>query len=153
FANSLTMNSYLPSLLDQLHKKYKLAIVSNMSFADALFKSLAEFNISNHFDAIVVSGNLGWRKPSPRTFKKALQTLRAKAEEAIFVGDSLRADIKGAKQLGMKTILLNEKNKKQPVTDTAQLYSKEVRTDVKPDKTIRNLANLPRALRNLSKQP
>ena len=152
FANSLTMNSYLPSLLEKLHKKYKLAIVSNMSFADALFKSLAEFNISNHFDAIVVSGNLGWRKPSPRIFKKALQTLRVKAEEAIFVGDSLRADIKGAEQLGIKTILLNEKNKKQPVTDTAQLYIKEDRNSVKSDKTIRKLANLPRALRNLSKQ-
>lgn len=147
FTNSLTMNSYLPSLLEQLHKKYKLAIVSNMSFAEAIFKSLTEFNVRNHFDAIVISGILGWRKPSSRIFEKALHTLDVKTEEAVFVGDSLRADIEGAKQLGMKTILLIEKNKKQPVTDTAQFYIKEGKSNVEPDRTIKKLANLPIALR------
>jgi FMN phosphatase YigB (HAD superfamily) len=75
-----------------------------------------------------------------------------KAEEAAFVGDSPRADVEGAKQLGMKTVLLIEKSKKQPVTDTAQFYMRESKSSVKPDRTIRKLTNLPRALRNLSEQ-
>jgi FMN phosphatase YigB (HAD superfamily) len=122
-----------------------------MSFAEAIFQSLREFNIANHFDAVIVSGILGWRKPSPMIFRKALQTLGVKAKEAAFVGDSRRADIEGARKLGMNTVLLIEKRKKQPVTDTAQFYSTEGKSNVKPDRTIRKLANLERTLRLLSK--
>lgn len=152
FAKSLTIDSYLPSLLERLHKKCKLAVVSNMSFAEAVFQSLREFDVSRYFDATVVSGALGWRKPSPIIFREALNTLGVKAEEAVFVGDSPRADMDGAKQLNMKTVLLIEKNKKQPATDTFQFYRKEGKSNVKPDKTVSKLANLPKALHSLSKQ-
>jgi HAD superfamily hydrolase (TIGR01549 family) len=152
FAESLTIDSYLTSLLERLHKNYKLAVVSNMSFAKAIFKSLKEFDIARHFDAIVVSGALGWRKPCPAIFRKALLALDVKAEEAVFVGDSPIADIEGAKQLGMKTALIIEKHKKQPSTDTFQFYVKEGKSNVRPDRTISRLANLPRALLDLSKQ-
>lgn len=152
FAKSLTIDSCLPSLLEQLHKKFKLAVVSNMSFAEAIFQSLREFNIAHNFDAVIVSGILGWRKPSLKIFQKALQTLDVKAEEAVFVGDSPRADIEGARQLGMKTVLLIEEGKKQPVTDTAQFYIEQGKSNVKPDRTITKLANLPRALRDLSRR-
>jgi HAD superfamily hydrolase (TIGR01549 family) len=153
FAESLTIDSYLTSLLERLHKKCKLAVVSNMSFAEAIFKSLREFNIAKHFDAVIVSGALGWRKPCPTIFQEALQAVDVKAEEAVFVGDSPIADIEGARQLGMKTILVIEKNKKQPLTDTFQFYAKEGKSNVRPDKTISKLANLPRALLDLSEQP
>jgi len=153
FANSLMLDSYLPSLLERLHRKYKLAVVSNMSFAGAIFQSLREFDIAKHFDATIVSGVLGWRKPCPRIFREALHALGVKAEEAVFVGDSPRADVVGAGQLNMKTVLVVQKDKKQPVTDTFQFYIKEGKSNVKPDRTISKLANLPRALRNLSKQP
>jgi putative hydrolase of the HAD superfamily len=153
FAKSMTIESYLPSLLETLHKRYRLAAVSNMSFAEAIFQSLKEFDIYKHFDAVVVSGVLGWRKPSPRIFHAALRALDVKAKEAVFVGDSPIADIEGAKQLGMKTVLLAEKNRKEPLTDTYQFYIREEKSNVKPDRTISKLSNLPRALHSLSKQP
>jgi HAD superfamily hydrolase (TIGR01549 family) len=153
FAKSLTIESYLPSLLERLHKRYRLAVVSNMSFAEAIFQSLKEFDIYKHFDAVIVSGIIGWRKPSPIIFESALQALKVKAEESVFVGDSPKADVEGAKQLGMKTILLVEKNRKQPSTDTYQFYIKKGKSNVKPDKTINKPADLPEALQNLSKQP
>lgn len=150
FVESLTIDGFLPSFLERLHEKYKLAVVSNMSFAEAVFQSLRKFDIAKYFDAIVVSGILGWRKPSARIFRETLQALDVKAEETVFVGDSLIADIKGAKKLGMKTVLVIEKDKKQPSTDTFQFYIKEGKSNVKPDKTISKLAKLPRALHNLS---
>ena len=153
FAKSLTMESYLPSLLERLHKRYRLAVVSNMSFSDAIFQSLKQFDIGKHFDAVVVSGVLGWRKPCPKIFQAALRALDVKAEEAVFVGDSPIADVEGTKKLGMKTVLFVEKNRKQPLTDTFQFYMKERKSNVKPDRTIRKLASLPRALHSLSKQP
>jgi putative hydrolase of the HAD superfamily len=153
FAKSLTIESYLPSLLERLHKRWRLAVVSNMSFAEAIFQSLKEFDIYKNFDAVIVSGIIGWRKPSPRIFESALQALKVKAEESVFVGDSPKADVEGAKQLGMKTVLLVQKNRKQPSTDTYQFYIKKGKSNVKPDKTIIKLADLPKALQNLSKQP
>jgi HAD superfamily hydrolase (TIGR01549 family) len=153
FIESLTIDDYLPSLLERLHKKYKLAVVSNMSFAAAIFQSLRKLDIAKLFNAVIVSGVVGWRKPSPRIFLEALQALDVKAEEAVLVGDSPIADIGGAKKLGMKTVLLIEKYKKQPSTDTFQFYIKEGKSNVKPDKTINKLAKLPGALHNLSKQP
>jgi putative hydrolase of the HAD superfamily len=152
FAKSLAIDDYLPSLLERLHKKYRLALVSNMSFAGAIFESVRELDIAEYFDAIIVSGVLGWRKPSPRIFQEALRTLGVEAEEAAFVGDSPRADVEGAKQLNMKAVLLVEKRRKQPVTDTVQFYMRESKSNVKPDRTIRRLANLPRALHSLSGQ-
>jgi putative hydrolase of the HAD superfamily len=152
FVESLSMDGYLPSLLERLHEEYKLAVVSNMSFAEAIFHSVREFDIAKHFNAIIVSGVLGWRKPSPRIFREALGALGVKAEEAVFVGDSPLADIEGAKQLGMKTVLLVEKHKKAPSTDTFQFYIKEGKSGVKPDKTISKLADLPTALRDLAKR-
>jgi putative hydrolase of the HAD superfamily len=153
FIESLTIDDYLPSLLERLRKKYKLAVVSNMSLAEAIFRSLRKLDIAKHFNAIIVSGVVGWRKPSPRIFLEALQTLCVKADEAVLVGDSPIADIGGAKKLGMKTVLLVEKHRKQPSTDTFQFYIKEGKSSVKPDKTISKLAKLPRVLHDLSKQP
>jgi putative hydrolase of the HAD superfamily len=152
FVKSLTIDDYLPSLLKKLHKKYKLALVSNMSFAGAIFQSMRQLNIAEHFDGVIVSGVLGWRKPSPRIFQEALHALDVRADEAAFVGDSPRADMEGAKRLNMKAVLLIEKTRKQPMTDTAQFYMRESKSNVKPDRTIRNLANLPRALHSLSGQ-
>jgi putative hydrolase of the HAD superfamily len=152
FAESLTIDSYLPSLLQRLHRKYKLAVVSNMSFATAIFQSLRRFDIAKHFDAVMVSGVLGWRKPSPRIFQEVLRALNTKAQEAVFVGDSPIADTEGAKQLGMKTVLIVEKDRQEPSTDTFQFYIKEKKSNVEPDRTISKLANLPIALRDLAKQ-
>jgi FMN phosphatase YigB (HAD superfamily) len=61
--------------------------------------------------------------------------------------------MEGAKHLGMKTVLVVEKNRKQPLTDTYQFYIREEKSNVRPDRAIRKLANLPRALHLLSKQP
>jgi putative hydrolase of the HAD superfamily len=152
FVKSLTIDSFLPRLLEQLRGEYRLAVVSNMSFAEAVFQGLRRFRIANYFDAIVVSGVLGWRKPAPRIFREALRALSVEAERAVFVGDSPIADVQGAKQLGMKTVLVVEKGRKEPSTDTFRIYVREGKSNAKPDKTISKLAELPEALHDLSEQ-
>jgi putative hydrolase of the HAD superfamily len=150
FVESLTIDDYLPSLLERLHRKYELAVVSNMSFAEAVFQSLRRLDVTKHFDAIIVSGVIGWRKPCPRIFLEALRALDVNAEETVVVGDSPIADIDGARRLGMKTILVVEKDKREPLTDTFQFYIKEGKSNVKPDRAISKLAMLPRALHSIS---
>ena len=61
----------------------------------------------------MISGEFGWRKPSPKIFNAALTELAVKPEYAVMVGDSFEADIIGANNLGMKTVHINTENKTQ----------------------------------------
>jgi putative hydrolase of the HAD superfamily len=64
------------------------------------------------FDVIIVSGAVNRRKPHPEIFKKALQELGVTAEETVFVGDTVDADVIGAKAAGMKTIFIERRLQK-----------------------------------------
>ena len=62
--------------------------------------------ISEYFNAIVVSEEIGWRKPSSHIFQHALNCLKVQANEAVYVGDSPIEDIKGAKDAGLRTVFV-----------------------------------------------
>ncbi len=62
--------------------------------------------INSFFNAIVVSDEIGWRKPSAKIFQDALNKLGVEAKNAVYIGDSPIEDIKGAKQVGLKTIFI-----------------------------------------------
>jgi len=69
------------------------------------------------FDVVVGANTIGHVKPHPNAFKYALNKLRVKPEEALFVGDSVDADYRGAKAVGMHALLVrratNEKGRRQ----------------------------------------
>jgi putative hydrolase of the HAD superfamily len=143
FFEDIRMESYVPQLLSELKKKYKLGLVSNFAYAPGFWTILERFSLTKFFDAVVVSGELGLRKPHPKIFKEALKTLDVKAEEAVFVGDSLKADINGAKKMGLKTILVeNVGLRKNPYAVAGELDPFPVR----PDLAIPNLKELPKIL-------
>jgi putative hydrolase of the HAD superfamily len=95
-----------PKLLRRLRRRYKLALVTN--FPDIRTARMV-FNIQGlpeFFDAIVVSAEVGYRKPSSIIFQRALEELGVDPSAAVMVGDTVEADIQGAARLGMKTILI-----------------------------------------------
>ncbi len=99
--------------------------------------------MTRFFDVVVVSGEFGLRKPHPKIFEEAIKTLGVEASEAVFVGDSLKADIYGAKRLGFKTILVeNVGLRKNPYAIAGELDP----FPVKPDMKIPNLKVLPKVL-------
>ena len=49
------------------------------------------------------------RKPRPEIFTQALNSVGVKPSDAIFVGDSMEADVAGAKNMGMRSIHLLRK--------------------------------------------
>jgi putative hydrolase of the HAD superfamily len=59
--------------------------------------------VAERVDAVVLSGEVGARKPDPRIFERALSELGVDATGALFVGDRLDADVAGAAALGMTT--------------------------------------------------
>jgi putative hydrolase of the HAD superfamily len=143
FIEDVRMEAYVPPLLKRLKEKYKLGLVSNFAYSQGFWKILQRFNLTRFFDVVVVSGELGLRKPHPRIFEEALKKLDVKAAEAVFVGDSLKADIDGARNMGLKTILVeNAGLRKNPYATPGELDP----IPIKPDITIPNLKNLPKIL-------
>jgi putative hydrolase of the HAD superfamily len=52
----------------------------------------------------VFSSEVGFRKPDPRIFERVLEALGVAPENALFVGDRLYEDVRGAGELGMTTV-------------------------------------------------
>ena len=52
------------------------------------------------------SSQHGYVKPHPSIFEAALHLIGVDAADAVMVGDSVRQDVDGARQVGMRAILL-----------------------------------------------
>ena len=90
-------------VLDEMHSRFKLAVLSDAQSAWAR-PELRAVGIDSYFDPIVISGDYGFRKPDRRLFEITLAGMRLAAEEVVFVGDDMYRDIFGAGQVGMKTV-------------------------------------------------
>jgi putative hydrolase of the HAD superfamily len=95
-----------PALLGALRgRNLKLGLVSNAFDPGWLLRrDLADFGVADLLDVAVFSSEVGKRKPHPAIFERALAELGARPEEALFVGDRLLEDVRGAKELGMTTV-------------------------------------------------
>jgi HAD superfamily hydrolase (TIGR01549 family) len=91
-------------VLARLSARHRLGVVSN--FYGNLDAVLAETGLLPHVTVAVDSAVVGATKPDAAIFRAALGPLGVPAAEALFVGDSARRDMAGAKALGMPHVLL-----------------------------------------------
>lgn len=81
---------------------YRLGTVTNRSLGGPPFmEELRHHGMLHLFETFAISCDDGWLKPAPQLFEKAMRELGVRPEETVMVGDSLRADVAGAKALGM----------------------------------------------------
>jgi putative hydrolase of the HAD superfamily len=133
FMEYVRIDKNTKSVLKKLREKYKLGIVSNFAIPECVDKLLERHGLEKLFDVVVVSGAVNKRKPSPEIFEKALEKLGVSAENTVFVGDTVDADIEGAKNAGMKAIYIERRPQKEIESAC-------------PDQTIKNLGELLAAL-------
>jgi HAD superfamily hydrolase (TIGR01509 family) len=82
-----------------------LALVSNTASPLWLLQPVLERQgLVERLDAIVLSSEVGKRKPHPAIFERALADIGVEAGDALFVGDRLEADVLGASRVGMTTV-------------------------------------------------
>jgi putative hydrolase of the HAD superfamily len=93
------------ALLESLRERgLKLGLVSNAFDPPALLhRDLAATGLAERLDFAVFSSEVGRRKPDPAIFRRALAALEVEPEHALFVGDRLYEDVRGAAELGMRT--------------------------------------------------
>lgn len=106
FINTIEIREGAKKLLTDAAAQYRMGLISNFTYGPVIHKSLRKVDIHTYFNSIVVSEELGWRKPSPIIFQDMLQRLQVTADETIFIGDSPLEDIKGAKDAGIRTVFV-----------------------------------------------
>ncbi|MEM3640663.1 MAG: HAD family hydrolase [Candidatus Bathyarchaeia archaeon] len=130
YVASLKLRRCAKKTLQKLSENHKLGLISNFTYAPVIYAGIRKVGINHFFDVILVSDAVRWRKPHAKIFETALEKLGVKAEETLYVGDSPEEDIKGAKQLGMKTVFV-----------VSQFYPLKtlVESAQKPDAIAKNL--------------
>ena len=101
-----TLGSTTHALLEALRgRELRLGLVSN-AFDPGwlLHRDLEQMGIAERIDFAVFSSEIGKRKPHPEIFERALEALGVSPEEAMFVGDRLYEDVRGAGEVGMTTV-------------------------------------------------
>jgi putative hydrolase of the HAD superfamily len=93
-------------MLNELRERgYKLGAVTNRSFGGLRFlDEVRDLGLLDFFEAMSISCDMGYMKPHPKIFEHAIEQLDIKAEDAVMIGDSLRADVSGSQALGMTAI-------------------------------------------------
>ena len=93
-------------ILEYLSPKYRLHIITN-GFQEVQQKKLMGSNIQQYFQQVINSEMAGVKKPHPLIFEMALTRANVKPQNTLMIGDSLEADILGAKALGMQVLHFN----------------------------------------------
>jgi len=107
----------------------KVGLVSNASDHSVITVIVDRLNIARFFDTVITSAQLKLRKPKPEIFKKALESLGVNPSEVVMVGDTVKGDVGGAKNLGMKAVLVKR-------------AKSEMEEGPAPDAVVQNLADI-----------
>ena len=99
------MNRPVFNLIKRLHKKYRIALLSNVGRA----RYIEGLRLINRVSAdhIFASCYIKMRKPEPRIYRYALGKMGMKPGETIFI-DNLRENVKGAMRVGIRSIVFTD---------------------------------------------
>jgi putative hydrolase of the HAD superfamily len=92
-----------------LKKEKTIGLVSNFDHPPHVQRCLLQYDMHQLFDTIVISGEVGVKKPNPRIFDRALVETRMCANEVAYVGDT-EEDVLAAKAAAMKPVLIQRKD-------------------------------------------
>jgi HAD superfamily hydrolase (TIGR01549 family) len=94
-------------LLERLARRHRLAVVSNFDYTPTALAILDAGGVRELFAAIVVSDEVGWRKPRADIFAEALRRAGVESRGTLFVGDRADIDVAGAHGIGMDSAWIN----------------------------------------------
>ncbi len=118
--------------LSDLKKEYIIVCISNIAEGDLAREDMDFFGILKIFDYVLMSSDLGIRKPSPKIFQHVLNYFHLEPNEMIFVGDTLYDDIQGAKDASLRMAIHIQRNRSYFFPD---YY-------IEPDRVITNLQTI-----------
>lgn len=128
-----------PELLDTLRSQgYRMGIISNAGDADNANHLIDRYSLRGYFEQVIISAEMGIRKPCTQIFQAALDRYGVEAGRAVMIGDTLDADILGANQMGICSLWVTRR-----VSNPAALSA---RLAIDPVLQVSNLRDIPQAL-------
>ena len=116
------------AVLQALAARHRLGLVSNFDHAPTARRVLTEHGVAPFFEVILISDEFGRRKPHPAIFEAALRDLKVRADQAVFVGDSISDDVAGAHNAQLRVAWFNPEGEPLPAGAPApQLVIRELR--------------------------
>jgi putative hydrolase of the HAD superfamily len=112
-ASAWTLYPEVAATLDALKERgLILDVISN--FDSRLHRILAGLGIADRFDEVFVSSAVGHAKPDARIFQAALRKHGLAPGDAAHIGDSETNDVRGAREVGLKAILVDRSGHETP---------------------------------------
>src|SRR5579875_1017527 len=121
-------------LVELLALRYRLGLLSNFDEARTGRRIVADTGVATLFEAVVISAEVGIRKPNPKIFALILERLGLPPDRILFVGDTLYDDVLGAKRAGIPVVWLR-RGREEKFDGTAV-----------PDFVVEELVELPQLL-------
>lgn len=106
---ALPLDPHARDVLTALQTRVPLALVTNFDFFPHIHRAVDEQDLRSYFQRVVVSSEVGFKKPDPRIFDPALEAVKVDPARAAYVGDSVE-DVEGAKAAGMTAIRIVRPN-------------------------------------------
>jgi len=128
-ADSVALNNNAVKIVEYLHNKSFLLCVVTNGLIELQRPRVINSEIGKFISHIMVSEEVGEHKPNPLIFTTLLNRIQLNPCDVIMVGDSLKNDIQGAKNAGIKSIWYNPGHM-------------ENKTDIIPDYEITDLFEL-----------
>lgn len=116
----------VPALAALTARGIPLGILSN--YSPNLENVLRQVNVHHYFQFFVVSAVAGIEKPDPKIFDLAVRAAARNRDQVVYIGDSIFHDIQGARNAGIKAILVDRSNRH---TDFAGARVQDLRELVK----------------------
>jgi len=104
FAYIRPFDDTVPTLIKLVKRKKKLGIVTN-GVPVKQWEKILRLGLEHFFEFVIISSEVKYEKPSPKIYEIALERLDLPPEEALMVDNKIE-DLKGAKNVGMKTVLI-----------------------------------------------
>jgi putative hydrolase of the HAD superfamily len=101
-----TLDPHASAALDTVRAAgLRTAVISNSN--GTIRTLVTRLGLVDRLDFVIDSAEEGVEKPDPRIFERALARARVEADEAAYVGDLYSIDVRGARQAGLRAVLLD----------------------------------------------
>jgi HAD superfamily hydrolase (TIGR01549 family) len=111
--DGMTLPEDTAVVLQTLRARFKIGLITNGPSHIQRHK-IERFGLAERMDLLVVSGEFGSHKPDPAIFRHAVAQLGVAPGEALFVGDSLEHDLRGAAAAGLPFVWFNRYHRPLP---------------------------------------
>jgi putative hydrolase of the HAD superfamily len=141
FSNIRPFHDVIPALIELRKREIKICVLSD---GEALkqYEKILRLRIHDFLDEIIISEEVGIRKPNPKLFEIPLHRFGIQPQQCVYIGDNYERDIIPCLELGIHTVLIHRGGKHDSAVPKMG--------DKKPDYEISSLSELDQIVKTLN---